>query len=93
MKKKTLLSIVATLLLATVLISHYAFAGSKSSSIDPNVVALNNARIGGCWLHSTDVKDYCSHMQSNLGCAPCDDAGSGSPTLPDPPEPIYPPSN
>lgn len=90
MKKKTLLSIVATFLLATVLISHYAFAGSKSSSIDPNVVALNNAREGGCWLHSLPDQDYCYPEQTDLGCAPCD---KKEPTLPEPEGPTLPPGH
>lgn len=87
MKKKMLLGMVTTSLLVIALISNYAIAGGVSSSTDPNVVALNNARIGSCWLHTVSNKDYCLHIQSNMGCAPCDDAPPVGP-----PPPVEPPT-
>lgn len=95
MKKKNLVSLVTTLLLTTALISHYALAGSNTSSVDPNVVALNNARSSNCWLHSVSEKDYCINLQSELGCSPCDNAEVSDvpPPLPEPPEPIIPSNN
>lgn len=88
MNRKLLLSFAIALTISTAFISNHILAEVTPSSNDPNVVALNNSRAAGCWLQrSNNCK--CGHLQTNLGCAPCDDMIPTPPPLPGPPPTDY----